>query len=227
MPKEVAVVFGGTGAIGSAIARRLVQDGFVVVTSSRHGGTSPAQVTSDDDVRATLRYAENPTVLVNSFCDTPPNGPSLDLAPEELRQNLVVDVEGLFRTCREFARYAIPRGYGRIINISSIAAFAHPPERASYSAAKGAVISLTRALAVEWAPHGVTVNAVLPALTDSPMGLRNVRDHDHLEAIKKRFPTRRLVLPSDIAHAVSFLASPLSSQINGISLVVDGGWTLT
>jgi NAD(P)-dependent dehydrogenase (short-subunit alcohol dehydrogenase family) len=134
---------------------------------------------------------------------------------------------GVFFCCQAFGRQMVERGGGAVVNISSMNATVAFPGRLAYNAAKAAVKSMTEVLAIEWAAHGIRVNAVAPGVTRTALVDRAIEQgHVDLDAYVRRTPMRRLADPSEIAKAVLFLASDEdSSFVTGHSLVVDGGWS--
>jgi NAD(P)-dependent dehydrogenase (short-subunit alcohol dehydrogenase family) len=119
----------------------------------------------------------------------------------------------------------LPRGRGRIINMSSQAGLVGIRRHAAYSASKGAVNSLTQVLALEWAPHGVTVNAVAPTFIRTPGTADRLDQPEFLADVLSRIPAGFVGSTADVAGAVLYLASPAARLVNGTVLVVDGGWT--
>lgn len=213
MNDQVALVVGATGGIGSACVRRLKADGYHVIALH-------CRVEDFDGVVAAMDAAK-PHVLVCAQGHAPAVGHTLDQKRATFRGVLDTDLVGTWTCASEAARHMIPRSYGRIICLSSIHAIATYPQRAAYAAAKAGVVGLVQALAIEWAPHGITVNAVLPGQVDSPRAQKMGLD---MEAILRRAPSHQIPNCDDVADAVSFLASPSSRHINGHSLVVDGAW---
>jgi 2-deoxy-D-gluconate 3-dehydrogenase len=136
----------------------------------------------------------------------------------------MVDLSSVFRLCRAASRGMLAQGSGKIINIASMLSVQGGTRVPAYAAAKGGVAQLTKALANEWAPHGVNVNAIAPGYmrTDNTQALRDDRARN--EAITARIPAGRWGEPDDLAGAVVFLASPASDYVHGYILVVDGGW---
>ena len=116
-------------------------------------------------------------------------------------------------------------GHGAVVNVASQAALVSLPQQAAYSASKGAVAALTRSLAIDWAEHGVRVNAVAPGFTVTPMTEAFFENQTFTQAATRRIPLGRLLQADEIAAAIVFLASPLASAITGVVLPVDGGWT--
>jgi NAD(P)-dependent dehydrogenase (short-subunit alcohol dehydrogenase family) len=153
-------------------------------------------------------------------------GPSMSFPVEDFRASLEVMVTGVFLCSREFGKALRAGGGGAIVNISSINGIVAFPMRLAYSAAKAAVISMTKLLATEWAGYGIRVNAVAPGNTRTEMvqeaidqGLIDVDTYmDHT-------PLRRLAEPEEIAEAVLYLASPRSGFVTGQVIAADGGWT--
>jgi NAD(P)-dependent dehydrogenase (short-subunit alcohol dehydrogenase family) len=181
---RTAVVIGGTSGIGRAIAHGLAEAGADVVCTSRRAeqvetaaaeiearGRRSLRVASDVSDRASLEnlLAETAAafgkvdILVNSAGRTK-RAPTLDFAEADWNEILETNLNGTLRACQIFGRHFIDNGYGRIINIASLSTFVSLFEVAAYSASKAAVASLTKSLAIEWARHGVNVNAIAPGV---------------------------------------------------------------
>jgi 2-deoxy-D-gluconate 3-dehydrogenase len=137
---------------------------------------------------------------------------------------IAVNLSSVFRICRATGRHMIERGGGKIVNVASLLAFQGGITVPGYAAAKGGVAQLTKALANEWARHGINVNAVAPGYmeTDNTAALR--ADATRARQIGERIPAGRWGRPEDLAGAVVFLASPAADYVHGHVLVVDGGW---
>ncbi|MFH5822427.1 SDR family NAD(P)-dependent oxidoreductase [Georgenia sp. AZ-5] len=243
---RVCVVTGGTRGIGAAIARGLAGAGARVVvfgrdperldrfaerTRAEYGAAVLAlavDVADDGGVeRAFARVVDTwGTVhaLVNNAGVTKV-GASLDYDLADWRRILDVNVTGLFACCQQAARVMAGAGGGSIVNIASIASFVGQPERAAYVASKSAVLGVTKALAVEWGPLGIRVNAIAPGYieTDIVADLfrRGVLRRDLIES---RTPLRRLGAPEDLVAGALYLLSEQASFATGQVLTLDGGW---
>jgi NAD(P)-dependent dehydrogenase (short-subunit alcohol dehydrogenase family) len=240
---RVAVVTGGTKGIGEAIVRHLAAAGARVTAVSRSTASSPAGPARDGEV-ATLsadvaRKAEvdrmvetvaarhgTIDILVNC-AGTAKRAPALEQAETDWEYMIELNLRGTAWTCRAVAPVMRRAGRGRIVNITSIGAEFGLVNRAAYCATKGGVAQLTRCLALEWGRHGITVNAVGPGITVTPL-VRPFLDANpgKEETMNKKIPLGRLGRPDDMAGAVAFLASDLAAYITGQTIYVDGGWSV-
>ena len=150
--------------------------------------------------------------------------PSLDVEEEEWDRIMAVNLKGVFFCAQAAARHMLAQGSGRIINVASQLGITAMPERAAYCASKGGVVNLTRALALEWCNQGVTVNAIGPGPTNTPM-VEDAPSEEALAELRLRSPIGRRLEPQDMVGAVVFLASPAAAGVNGHLLLVDAGWT--
>ncbi len=233
---KVCVVTGGSRGIGAAICALFAEHGGKVVNLDRE----PAKVASDarfyrldvsneenviDVARQISQDLGSVDVLVNN-AGIGKLGPSLTFPLKDWQESFDVLTTGVFLCSREFGKIMRECGGGRIVNISSINGLANFPMRLAYSAAKAAVISMTKVLAVEWSAFGIRVNAVAPGMTQTEM-LQEAIDQGliDVDVYMEHMPLRRLGHPRDIAEAVLFLASERSSYFTGQVLVPDGGWT--
>ena len=148
--------------------------------------------------------------------------------PLEVWENVfAVNARGTFLCCKHAIPGMIARGGGSIVNVASVAALVGLRNRAAYSASKGAVVALTRALAIDHVGDGIRVNAVCPGTVDSPWVRRLVEESgESLDALRQRQPMGRLGTPDEIADSVAYLASDRSAFVTGSVLVIDGGYTL-
>ncbi|HEX3547653.1 MAG TPA: SDR family NAD(P)-dependent oxidoreductase [Mycobacterium sp.] len=228
-----AVVTGGGSGIGAAIARRLRADGLHVATIDLKESdeqfaytadvTKPAQV---EEALTAIRAELGPvTVLVNS-AGMEGFKRFTDLTFERWQQVIDVNLHGVFHCIKAVLPDMIEAGWGRIVNISSSSTHSGQPYMSHYVAAKSAVNGLTKSLALELGPAGITVNAVPPGFIDTPM-LRTAEERGRLGATIaehiERTPVRRVGKPEDIAAAVAFLVSDEAGYITGQILGVNGG----
>jgi NAD(P)-dependent dehydrogenase (short-subunit alcohol dehydrogenase family) len=231
-----ALVTGAGSGIGAAVARRLAGEGAELLLADAAGdrvrdvagelGEAVRWVQLDVRDEAAVRAATGDLdVLVNvagigsttSAPDTP-----LDVWEDVF----AVNARGTFLCCKHAIPGMVARGGGTIVNIGSVAGLVGLRNRAAYCASKGAVIALTRALAVDHVGDGVRVNVVCPGTVDSPWVQRLVHDAgESLDALRARQPMGRLGTPEEIADAVLYLASDAAAFVTGSSLVIDGGLT--
>jgi NAD(P)-dependent dehydrogenase (short-subunit alcohol dehydrogenase family) len=231
-----AFVTGAGSGIGEAVARALQAEGAsvtladlsdaVAAVAADLGGAATAiqlDVRDEDQVRASMPEVIDVLVNVAGIGSTT-NAPDTPL--EVWEQVFAVNARGTFLTCKHAIPGMVARGGGAIVNVASVAALVGLKNRAAYCASKGAVVALTRALAVDHVADGVRVNAVCPGTVDSPWVRRLVEDvGDSLETLKARQPMGRLGTPDEIAESILYLASDQAAFVTGSALVIDGGLT--
>ena len=182
-------------------------------------------VTDSRQVGEAVDFLEQVDILVNNAGTNVPE-PFLEVSEDNLDRMLAVNVKGVFLVAQAAARRMVERGAGgSIINISSQMGHVGAPRRTVYCATKHAVEGLTKAMAVELAPHKVRVNSVAPTFVETPMTKPLLEDETLREDTLSRIPLGRLGRVEDVTGAVLFLASPAAGLITGASLLVDGGWT--
>ena len=151
---------------------------------------------------------------------------AVDVTEEAWDKVVDTDLKGVFFCAQAVGRHMVARGGGgKIINISSQLGIVGEPQRIAYCASKAGVVNVTRVLALEWARHGINVNAIAPTYVRTPLIDRLLEDEAVRENIVRRIPLGRVAEPEEIAGVVVFLASPASDFITGHTLLVDGGWT--
>jgi NAD(P)-dependent dehydrogenase (short-subunit alcohol dehydrogenase family) len=242
---QTAVIIGSGQGIGAAIAVGLAKAGADVVLGGRSAdrmALTGAQVSAAGvsarivevdvaDAASITRFAaavldqrKVPTILVNSAGGGGVR-PAFDTTIEEWDTVHNIHLRGTFLACQAFGRAMATKGYGKIINMSSTWAVTVGAGRSAYCAAKAGVGHLTAALGVEWAPHGIRVNAIAPTATLTPtIERRLAADPARAEYLRKGIPLGRLAVPDDMIGAAVFLASPASDFVTGQTLLVDGGW---
>ena len=241
---RLAVVTGGTSGIGLTLARGLASAGANVVPLSRRIeqvnaaadaieglGRKSLRVTADVTDRASLEKALDETmrafgrvdILVNCAGITK-RTPTLDVSDAEWASIIETNLTGTLRACQVFGRQMLAGGSGRIINIGSLSSFVGLFEVAAYTASKSGVAGLTRALAVEWGPRGVNVNAIAPGVYRTPLNANLLDGTERGKEFLLRTPMRRFGKLEELCGACVFLASDEASFVNGEVLAVDGGF---
>lgn len=230
---KTAVVTGGASGIGRAVAERLRSDGFRVavldLTPTDDGFGYGADVTDRaqvDSAIAAIREAFGPILVLVNAAGVEGFGKFSDMSFKEWSKVIDVNLHGVFHTVQAVLPDMVEAGWGRIVNISSSSTHSGQPFMAHYVAAKSAVNGLTKSLALEYGPAGITVNAVPPGFVDTPMLRSAERRHllggtveDHIA----RTPVRRVGKPEDIAAACAFFVSEEAGYITGQILGVNGG----
>jgi NAD(P)-dependent dehydrogenase (short-subunit alcohol dehydrogenase family) len=227
---QVALVTGARRGIGRELALALADAGARTVIGARKPGDAPEGLEAVHldlrdlgSIRAAID-AVRPTILVNN-AGVGPNHHALEATEEEWDEILDVNLKGLFFACQAAGRHMVERGYGRIVNISSQAGHVGIRRNAAYCASKGGVELLTKVLALEWGPSGVTVNTVAPGFIRTAANAAELDRPEFIEEVIARIPVARAGTPRDVTAAVLFLVSPAASFVNGTSVLVDGGWT--
>jgi gluconate 5-dehydrogenase len=245
---KLAMVTGASRGIGLGAARALGESGARVILVAR---SAEALERAAEELKAAhvdaahsafdlentegiaawfdecVRQFGQPEILVNA-AGVQRRGVATELSLADWNKVLAVNATAIFELSRCFARGLIAAGHkGKIVNIASLMTAAARRGVSAYTASKGAVGQLTKALAVDWAEHGILVNAVAPGYVDTELNKALIEDAAFDAWVKKRCPLGRWGTPEDIAWPVVFLASPASDFITGQVIYVDGGWLST
>jgi len=228
---RVALVTGGASGIGAAVARRLASEGAAVASfdlqpAAAEGVLALAgDVSKSADIETAVKRAEEELgpidVLVCSAGVPGISLPSMEISDEEWRRVLAINTDGVFFSNRAVAPGMVERGYGRIVNVASIAGKEGNPMAAAYSASKAAVIALTKAIGKDLARTGVAVNCVAPAVIETPI-LEGV-SQAHIDYMVERIPMGRMGSPDEVAALICWLASEECSFSTGATYDISGG----
>lgn len=239
---KVALVTGGGSGIGAAIAEAYAAKGarLAVVDLSEEAARRTADAIGADaaafacdvsdpaDVEATVtRVIEafgRIDILVNS-AGVVMLAPAEDLATSAWDTTIAVNLSGSFYVAQAVGRHMLAAGRGKIINLASQAASVALADHVAYCASKFGVVGLTKVLASEWAGRGITVNSISPTVVLTELG-RKAWDGPKGDALKELIPTGRFAMPEEVAATAVFLASEAANMINGVDLLVDGGYTI-
>ena len=238
---RIAVVTGAASGIGDAVARYLAERGARIVGvdlndsvtelnetlpgSGHHGIVT--NLTDPDAAGAaiaeTVQQVGVPHILVNSaglvLLD-----PAVDVPPDRWQLTLDINLSGSFYMAQAAGRVMLEAGYGRIINLASQAAVIGLDQHVAYCASKAAVLGMTRALSLEWARSGVTINAVSPTVVETPLG-KAAWAGEKGEKAKNDIPVGRFAQPEEVAALIAFLAGDDAAMITGTNHLIDGGFT--
>jgi NAD(P)-dependent dehydrogenase (short-subunit alcohol dehydrogenase family) len=243
---RTAIVTGGGGGLGLVFAEALAEAGARVVLCGRNGDRCEqaaeaitetygvhavgmrCDVRDEEEIDTVVDRAGSEfgriDILVNN-AGTSWGAPAAEYPIEGWQKVVDVNLTGLFRFSQNVGRVMIEQGGGKIVNIASVAAFAGaPPEvmdAVAYTASKGAVVALTRDLAVKWARFGITVNAIAPGWF--PTDMSRVLLERHRDEFLRRIPIGRFGAPDDLKGAMLFLSGPGSDFVTGHTLIIDGG----
>jgi NAD(P)-dependent dehydrogenase (short-subunit alcohol dehydrogenase family) len=239
------LVTGGSKGIGRDIALSFAKLGATVAVSGRNEEALSAAVLELNHyspnclyVKADIRHVADIhrmvdeaaahmgglDVLVNNAGVNIPK-PAMEVTEEDWDSILDTNLKGSFFSSQRAAKYFLPQKSGKIINIVSQMAFVGYIKRAAYCSSKGGAVQMTKALAVEWAPYNIKVNAVAPTFIETELTSSMFEDREFYQDVLNRIPLGKLAQPSDVTGAVLFLASDMANFVTGETIKVDGGWT--
>lgn len=247
LDNRVAIITGGSRGLGKEMGKSLAEAGASVVLCSRTaevvrsaadeiaGQTGQVcrgyacDVSDAEQVEALVARVLDEfgqvDILINS-AGINIRGPIEDLTLEQFLEVQAINVTGVWLMCRAVARHMKERHYGRVINVGSILSLISIPERTPYATSKGGVLQMTRTLALEWASHGITVNAILPGPFATEMNLPLLNDPEQYKRFAAQIPLGRWGELEEIGGLALFLASDASSFVTGAGITIDGGWTV-
>ena len=245
--QNVALVTGGGQGIGKAICLSMAKKGIHVAVNdireevaqnvaneiNRKGGVAfsfQADMGSEDEIKSMVErvFSRCGSVdyLINNAGISDQLVPVVEQDTDKWQRLIDIHLKGTYICCKEIGKNMLERGFGKIINVASIAGLNGFPMRTAYGPAKSAIINLTKVLALEWATANINVNAIAPGFIRTEMVDSFIRQKKMNEKeISERIPMKRLGTPEEIADTVLFLCSDSASYITGQTIVIDGGWT--
>jgi NAD(P)-dependent dehydrogenase (short-subunit alcohol dehydrogenase family) len=244
---RVALVTGGTKGLGRAMAEGLAEAGANVAIISRHAEQAAAEaqaiaaatgctclgfgcdVTVQDQVEALVAqvladFGQIDILINNAGINT--RGAIDDLTLAQFLEVQAINVTGPWLMCRALAPHMKQRRYGRVINIGSTLSVIALANRTPYCSSKGAILQMTRVLALEWAPYAITVNCMMPGPFATEMNLSIMNDPSAYQTFIAKIPLERWGELEEIKGLAVFLASDASSFVTGAAITIDGGWTV-
>ncbi|CAN5555858.1 glucose 1-dehydrogenase [soil metagenome] len=242
---RIALISGGGGALARTIARGLADHGarLVIADVDVEAATETARhcdrpgyesvsvmldVTNPNLAREVVEHIEQTVgrvdILVNA-AGINIRRPATEYSPDEWMRIINTNLSGVFFVTQAVGRNMIARGYGRVLNLASVSSLLGHPFHAPYAASKGGIAIMTKSLATEWAPRGVTVNAIGPAYTETPLTREYLADDERRQRVLAAIPMGRLGTPDDLVGAAVYLCSDAARFVTGQTLYIDGGRT--
>ena len=247
LQNKVALITGGGTGIGAGIAHMFAREGAQVVVCGRRedplkkvvdeidqsGGEAiycVADISSQEQIRemietVTMKFGSIDILVNNAGVFIPDDVTST--SEQEWDRVMDTDAKGVYLMSKAVLPDMIKKGTGKIVNIASIAGLIGFEKSAAYCAAKGAVVNLTREMALDYAPKGICVNAIAPGVIDTDMTKAFLSNEQAKQGFLSKTPVGRVGTPEDIAHGAVYLASDESNFVVGQTLVIDGGWTIS
>jgi len=245
LTNRVAIVTGAASGLGNAIARGLARYGSAIAAcdlqtdglnqlkndleaEGRSCITFETDVTSEDSIKQAISGALEAFGKIDSCFNIAGincRKPVLDLTLEEFDQVLSVNLKGVLLCAKAAGEVMVRQKRGKMINMASVYGHVAAPNQAAYASSKGALVQLTRVLALEWAPHNVQVNALCPGFFDTPLSRQNQANPQFYQELVNKVPMKRFGIVEEIVGSAIFLASDASNYMTGSSLIIDGGWT--
>ena len=246
LDNRVVIITGGSRGLGRAMATALAEAGAHVIVTSRdvervegvaaemqgaHGRACRGYGCDVRDhrqveglvVRVIEEFGQIDVLINNAGVNI--RRPIGELSLEEFRTVMDTNLTGAWLMCRAVGPHMQARRYGRVINFGSILSVISMPGRTPYASSKGAILQLTKTLALEWAPYNITVNAILPGPFGTEMNRPLLDDPERYQAFIAQIPLGRWGEPEEIGGLALFLASDASSFVTGAGILIDGGWT--
>lgn len=243
--ERVAIVTGGGQGLGETFSKSLASFGAKVAIFdvnkeigqktiqeiNNNGGNAifiKTDVSKRNDVeaavKAVMEHFRRIDILVNN-AGVVSRASALSITEEDWDRVININVKGTFLCCQAVGKYMVEQRYGKIINIASISSYRGIANRVAYTTSKGAVLQITRTLAVEWAPFNVHVNAIAPCYLDTPLTRPLYeQDKEFYSYIMRKTPLKRIAKPEELVGGLLYLASDASDMVTGHILAIDGGW---
>ena len=219
---RTAIITGAESGIGAAVAERFRGAGIKVYSLDLAASADfQVDISNSEQVNNAVAHIGSVDILINSAGITGPNAPLTQISDADWNRTIAINLNGTFNTCRAVVPGMVERGWGRIVNIASIAGKEGNPNLSAYSASKAAVIGLTKSLGKELATTGVLVNAITPAFIQTPMNVNTTEET--LKYMISKIPMNRVGQVEEVAALISWLASDECTFSTGAVFDISGG----